>query len=58
MGTIINWQRVWAPLTAHRRVTAMDRRGRGSSGDADTYELSSSAHCWSPPGWATRPSTH
>jgi len=41
MGTIINWQRVWAPLTAHRRVTAMDRRGRGSSGDADTYELSS-----------------
>jgi hypothetical protein len=32
MGTISNWQRVWAPLTAHRRVTAMDRHGRGSSG--------------------------
>jgi pimeloyl-ACP methyl ester carboxylesterase len=41
MGTISSWQRVRAPLTAHRRVTAMDRRGRGSSGDADTYEVSS-----------------
>lgn len=29
MGTINNWQRVWEPLTAHPRVTAMDRRGRG-----------------------------
>lgn len=41
MGTINSWQRVWRPLAAHRRVTAMDRRGRGSSGDADTYSLSS-----------------
>lgn len=41
MGTISSWQRVWGALAAHRRVTAMDRRGRGSSGDADTYELSS-----------------
>jgi pimeloyl-ACP methyl ester carboxylesterase len=41
MGTINSWQRVWGALTARRRVTAMDRRGRGSSGDADTYALSS-----------------
>ena len=41
MGTINSWHRVWGPLTRHRRVTAMDRRGRGSSGDADTYSLSS-----------------
>jgi pimeloyl-ACP methyl ester carboxylesterase len=41
MGTINSWQRVWGPLAGHRRVTAMDRRGRGSSGDADTYALSS-----------------
>ena len=41
MGTISSWQRVWGPLAGQRRVTAMDRRGRGSSGDADTYELSS-----------------
>lgn len=41
MGTINNWQRVWGPLAAHRRVTAMDRRGRGSSGDAGAYGLSS-----------------
>jgi pimeloyl-ACP methyl ester carboxylesterase len=41
MGTINSWQRVWGALAAHRRVTAMDRRGRGSSGDADTYKLSS-----------------
>jgi pimeloyl-ACP methyl ester carboxylesterase len=41
MGTINSWQPVWGALAARRRVTAMDRRGRGSSGDADTYELSS-----------------
>ncbi|HUK67660.1 MAG TPA: alpha/beta hydrolase [Streptosporangiaceae bacterium] len=41
MGTISNWQRVWGPLIAHRRVTAMDQRGRGSSGDSDSYALSS-----------------
>jgi pimeloyl-ACP methyl ester carboxylesterase len=38
MGTIGSWQRVWDALTLQRRVTAMDRRGRGSSGDADHYE--------------------
>jgi len=41
MGTISSWQRVWEALAARRRVTAMDRRGRGSSGDADAYSLSS-----------------
>jgi pimeloyl-ACP methyl ester carboxylesterase len=41
MGTIQSWQRMWGALTGQRRVTAMDRRGRGSSGDAGNYELSS-----------------
>jgi pimeloyl-ACP methyl ester carboxylesterase len=41
MGTINSWHRVWTALAAQRRVTAMDRRGRGSSGDAATYGLSS-----------------
>jgi pimeloyl-ACP methyl ester carboxylesterase len=41
MGTIESWQRVWDALTGQRRVTAMDRRGRGSSGDTGNYELSS-----------------
>jgi pimeloyl-ACP methyl ester carboxylesterase len=41
MGTGNSWQRVWGALAGHRRVTVMDRRGRGSSGEADTYELSS-----------------
>jgi pimeloyl-ACP methyl ester carboxylesterase len=41
MGTMDSWRRVWGALAGQRRVTAMDRRGRGSSGDADTYGLSS-----------------
>jgi len=41
MGMIESWQRVWAALAGQRRVTAMDRRGRGFSGDAGHYELSS-----------------
>jgi pimeloyl-ACP methyl ester carboxylesterase len=40
MGTIERWRGVWGALASQRRVTAMDRRGRGSSGDADSYELS------------------
>jgi pimeloyl-ACP methyl ester carboxylesterase len=40
MGTIASWRRVWGALAAGWRVTAMDRRGRGSSDDADRYELS------------------
>ena len=40
MGTIDSWRGVWGALTRQRRVTAMDRRGRGSSGDAGDYTLS------------------
>lgn len=40
MGTIERWRPVWDALARQRRVTAMDRRGRGSSGDAVSYELS------------------
>jgi pimeloyl-ACP methyl ester carboxylesterase len=39
MGTIESWRGVWDALTGRWRVTAMDRRGRGSSFDADTYAL-------------------
>jgi pimeloyl-ACP methyl ester carboxylesterase len=39
MGTIESWRGTWAELTRHRRVTAMDRRGRGSSGDGRSYAL-------------------
>src|SRR5215469_11960655 len=41
MGTIESWRGVWDALTRHRRVTAMDRRGRGTSGDSGRYTLSS-----------------
>jgi pimeloyl-ACP methyl ester carboxylesterase len=41
MGTVGSWQHMWGALTGQRRVTAMDRRGRGSSGDAASYELTS-----------------
>ena len=34
MGSIESWAGVWDRLISHRRVTAMDRRGRASSGDA------------------------
>jgi pimeloyl-ACP methyl ester carboxylesterase len=54
MGTINSWQRVWGALAAHRRVTAMDRRGRGSSGDADTYKLSSGYADVAAPLWSDR----
>jgi len=40
MGRIERWAPMWGALTARWRVTAMDRRGRGSSGDAETYALS------------------
>lgn len=40
MGSIENWREVWPALSAAWRVTAMDRRGRGSSGDEpDDYSL-------------------
>jgi len=40
MGCIESWQSLWGPLTSRWRVTAMDRRGRGSSGDSGPYRLS------------------
>jgi pimeloyl-ACP methyl ester carboxylesterase len=39
MGCIESWQSMWSTLTGRWRVTAMDRRGRGSSGDTGPYEL-------------------
>jgi pimeloyl-ACP methyl ester carboxylesterase len=33
MGCIESWAPLWEPLTSRYQVTAMDRRGRGSSGD-------------------------
>lgn len=33
MGRIERWASIWDQLTPHWRVTAMDRRGRASSGD-------------------------
>ncbi len=39
MGSIERWEPVWPALTAGRRVTAMDRRGRRSSGDSELYTL-------------------
>jgi pimeloyl-ACP methyl ester carboxylesterase len=39
MGSIDSWQWVWDALAGQCRVTAMDRRGRGTSGDADAYAL-------------------
>jgi pimeloyl-ACP methyl ester carboxylesterase len=40
MGCIESWQPLWNSLTSCWRVTAMDRRGRGSSGDTGPYQLS------------------
>jgi pimeloyl-ACP methyl ester carboxylesterase len=39
-GCIEGWQSPWGALTSRWRVTAMDRRGRGSSGDTGPYRLS------------------
>jgi len=39
MGRIEQWEPVWSALAEHRQVTAMDRRGRGSSGDTEPYSL-------------------
>lgn len=40
MGCIASWQSLWDGLTGRWRVTAMDRRGRGSSGDTAPYDVS------------------
>jgi pimeloyl-ACP methyl ester carboxylesterase len=39
MGCIESWASIWAALTARWQVTAMDRRGRASSGDVQPYDL-------------------
>jgi pimeloyl-ACP methyl ester carboxylesterase len=41
MGSIGSWRTVWATLAGQCRVTAMDRRGRGTSGDGGAYALDS-----------------
>jgi pimeloyl-ACP methyl ester carboxylesterase len=40
MGRLERWGPLWESLTRHWQVTAMDRRGRGSSGDTRPYRLS------------------
>jgi pimeloyl-ACP methyl ester carboxylesterase len=40
MGRLERWEPLWGLLTEHWQVTAMDRRGRGSSGDTQPYRLS------------------
>lgn len=40
MGRLERWEPLWGRLTGHWQVTAMDRRGRGSSGDTRRYRLS------------------
>ena len=37
MGQIESWQPLWDTLASRWRVTAMDRRGRGTSGDTAPY---------------------
>lgn len=39
VGQIERWRPVWQGLTERWEVTAMDRRGRGTSGDGDGYEI-------------------
>jgi pimeloyl-ACP methyl ester carboxylesterase len=38
MGSIESWAPVWSSLTDRWTVTAMDRRGRATSGDASQYD--------------------
>lgn len=37
MGRLERWEPMWPLLTDRWRVTAMDRRGRGTSGDSEPY---------------------
>lgn len=39
MTSSSRWQPLWPLLTTRFRVTAMDRRGRGNSGDGNDYSL-------------------
>jgi pimeloyl-ACP methyl ester carboxylesterase len=41
MTSSTRWQPLWPLLTAHYAVSAMDRRGRGHSGDHGQYTLDS-----------------
>lgn len=40
-GQLESWQPMWDMLARRWRVTAMDRRGRATSGDAEPYAISS-----------------
>lgn len=44
MGSVRRWQPIWPLLTDRYRVTAMDRRGRGLSGDGPDYALRREYH--------------
>jgi pimeloyl-ACP methyl ester carboxylesterase len=39
MGQIESWQPLWDTLVGRWRVTALDRRGRGTSGDTGPYDV-------------------
>lgn len=39
MTTAERWQPLWERLTGHFRVTALDRRGRSTSGDGTSYAV-------------------
>jgi len=39
MGCIESWQPLWSTLASRWRVTAMDRRGRGTSGDTGPHQF-------------------
>ncbi|MPV35710.1 alpha/beta fold hydrolase [Georgenia subflava] len=41
MTSSTRWHHLWQFLTLHHAVSAMDRRGRGRSGDGDQYSLTS-----------------
>jgi pimeloyl-ACP methyl ester carboxylesterase len=47
MGCIESWQPLWEPLTSRYQVTAMDRRGRGSSAFQLAASQLASARCGS-----------
>jgi pimeloyl-ACP methyl ester carboxylesterase len=40
MSRLEAWEPVWKVMTQRWEVTAMDRRGRGASGDAEPYRIS------------------
>lgn len=39
LSGLVRFAPLWRELVPHFRVTAMDRRGRGSSGDAEAYDV-------------------